>query len=69
MPTFAFDDAKSIDDNLAAFFTHLEQYDQEFADHLRTHLPVAVGNDFDRTVFNVTVAKLLDADPPTQNDA
>lgn len=60
MPDFAFDESMGIDENLDAFFSHLESYDEEFAAHLKAELPTFVDDDVNRAVFNEGVVEMLD---------
>lgn len=62
IPNFEFDELKDVGQNLESFFSHLEVIDEEFGRHLRTQLPVAVDDNFDREPFNETVAEMLDDD-------
>ena len=63
MPSFAFDESKSIDENLADFLAHLEGYDAEFAQHLAANLNDSTVRPFNRASFNQQVATMLDTLP------
>ena len=63
MARFKFNEDVSIETNLDAFYTHLEDEDVEFADILRRELPLVVDGTKTATDFHTDLAVLLDAEP------
>ena len=60
MSTFAFDEAKTVAENMKLFFEHLATGNKEFAQHLESTLPANL-EDFNRSSFNAATVDFLDA--------